>query len=130
MKDFFVLTTPAKRFRFIAWIEAASWLALLIGMCFKYLGGIDSAVRVPGMVHGAAFIAYVLIALATAVALSWNWKVALLALAAGVFPPFASLLFEWWAQREGHLAELSTDPRAAADAGPEVAVEAHVTLDA
>ena len=98
------MTHPASRFRLIALIEAITWGLLIIGMSVKYGAGIDSATMVPGMLHGIAFVAYVAIAFWTAVELGWNWKVTALALLAAI-PPFFSLLFEWWAQREGHLHE-------------------------
>ncbi|MGV9826675.1 MULTISPECIES: DUF3817 domain-containing protein [unclassified Gordonia (in: high G+C Gram-positive bacteria)] len=106
MTQLFNLSTPAKRFRFVAILEAITWLALLIAMYFKWVLGHTEAVRYPGMVHGIVFVAFVLIALATAVSLKWNRWVALLALVSSI-PPFGTIVFEWWAARAGHLAELS-----------------------
>ncbi len=37
MANVFDLSTTAKRFRFVAILEAFTWLGLLIGMAFKYL---------------------------------------------------------------------------------------------
>ena len=37
MLNFFDLSTTAKRFRFVAVLEAFTWLGLLIGMAFKYI---------------------------------------------------------------------------------------------
>ncbi|MGB3604826.1 DUF3817 domain-containing protein [Gordonia sp. (in: high G+C Gram-positive bacteria)] len=107
MNSFFDLSTPAKRFRFIAVIEAITWGLLLIGMGIKYGAGIDSATMVPGMLHGVAFIAYVILALLAARALNWDVKVLGLALIASL-PPFFSIIFEWWAKKNGHLGELSS----------------------
>lgn len=111
MSQFFNLTTPAKRFRFVAVLEAISWLALLIAMFFKWVLGHEEAVAVPGMVHGIVFIAFVLISIVTAVQLKWAAKVTLWALVSSI-PPFGTLVFEWWAQRNGHLAELSDEAAA------------------
>lgn len=103
------LSTTAKRFRFIALLEACTWLGLLIGMAFKYLPaeGTDLGVKVFGPIHGAAFLAYLPITLWTAFRLRWGVFTALLAVAAAM-PPFATAIFEVWAARSGRLAELST----------------------
>ncbi|WP_132993793.1 DUF3817 domain-containing protein [Gordonia zhaorongruii] len=108
MKDFFNLSTPAKRFRFIAVVEAITWAALLVGMAFKYGGGYESAVSVPGALHGAAFVIYLIVTLLTARALRWDIKILALAVIASV-PPFFTVWFETWARRKGHLGELSGD---------------------
>ncbi|GAB34454.1 DUF3817 domain-containing protein [Gordonia otitidis] len=112
MKQFLDLSTPAKRFRFVAVLEAITWAALLVAMFFKWVLGYTEAVAVPGMVHGIVFIAFVLISVVTAVSLRWSLSVTALALLSSL-PPFGTLVFEWWARRNGHLAELSateTDP--------------------
>ncbi len=109
MSQFFDLGSPAKRFRFVAVLEAITWLALLIAMFFKWVLGHTEAVAVPGMVHGIVFIAFVAISVVTAMQLRWSLKVTALALVSSI-PPFGTLVFEWWAQRNGHLAELSDLP--------------------
>ena len=106
MRQFFDLSTPAKRFRFVAVLEAITWAALLVAMFFKWVLGYTEAVAVPGMVHGIVFVAFVLISIVTAVSLRWSLGVTLLALISSI-PPFGTLVFEWWARRNGHLAELS-----------------------
>lgn len=102
----FDLSTPAKRFRFIAVLEAITWVILLVSMIVKYGAGNEDAVFVPGMLHGIVFVLYVLMSLVTARMLRWTPTVTLLALVASI-PPFGSVIFEWWAQRERHMAELS-----------------------
>lgn len=114
MTQFFDLSTPAKRFRFVAVLEAITWAALLVAMFFKWVLGHTQAVAVPGMVHGIVFIAFVLISLLTARSLTWDLKVTGLALVSSI-PPFGTLVFEWWARRNGHLAELSESSAPAAD---------------
>ncbi|AZG43887.1 DUF3817 domain-containing protein [Gordonia insulae] len=106
MSQFLDLSTPAKRFRLVAVLEAITWLALLIAMFFKWVLGHTEAVAVPGMVHGIVFVLFVLVSLVTAVQLRWRVGVTALALVSSI-PPFGTLVFEWWAQRNGHLAELS-----------------------
>lgn len=118
----FDLSTTAKRFRFVAIAEAVTWLALLIAMFFKWVLGHEEAVRIPGMVHGVVFVVFCVVALLTARQLKWSLLVTALALVSSI-PPFGTLVFEWWAARNGHLAELSTSPVAADGAiAPEVSV--------
>ncbi|MEU8901022.1 DUF3817 domain-containing protein [Nocardia sp. NPDC048505] len=108
MGNFFDLSTTAKRFRFIAVLEAISWLGLLIGMAFKYLpeNGNEIGVKIFGPVHGAIFVLFLLISLLAARELGWNAKTTLLALVSSI-PPFCTVLFEVWAVRAGKLGELS-----------------------
>ena len=106
MSHLFDLSTPAKRFRLVAILEAITWLALLIAMFFKWVLGHTEAVAIPGMVHGIVFVLFVVVSLVTAVQLRWSVVVTGLALISSI-PPFGTLVFEWWAQRNGHLAELS-----------------------
>lgn len=106
MGNFFDLRTTAKRFRFIAVLEAITWLALLIAMFFKWVLGHTEAVAVPGMVHGIVFVVFVIVSIITSVSLKWTPKITLLALISSI-PPFGTIVFERWAARNGHLAELS-----------------------
>jgi integral membrane protein len=110
MANIFDLSTWAKRFRFVAVLEAITWLGLLIGMAFKYLpaDGNEVGVKIFGPIHGAVFVLYVLVAIVTAKKLSWSLVTTFWALVASV-PPFGTIVFEAWAVRTGRLAELSTD---------------------
>ncbi|WP_200936609.1 DUF3817 domain-containing protein [Rhodococcus sp. Leaf278] len=109
MTNFFNLSSTATRFRFIAVLEAFTWLGLLIGMAFKYIpaDGNEIGVKIFGPIHGGVFVVYLVIAVLTAVKLKWDVKATLLALVAA-FPPFGTVIFEIWAARTGRLAELST----------------------
>ncbi|AUH69446.1 MULTISPECIES: DUF3817 domain-containing protein [Gordonia] len=106
MGNVFDVSTPAKRFRLIAVIEAITWGLLLISMGVKYGAGIDAATMVPGALHGVAFVVYLIITVLTARSLKWNLKVLALALVASI-PPFFTVWFEQWASKNGHLGELS-----------------------
>ena len=108
--DFFDLRTPAKRFRFVAVLEAVSWLGLLIGMAFKWLpeNGNEIGVKIFGPIHGGIFVLFVIVALITAKVLSWDLKTTFWALVSSI-PPFGTLVFEVWAVRSGRLAELSAE---------------------
>lgn len=109
MLNFFDLSTTAKRFRFIAVLEALTWLGLLIGMAFKYIpaDGNEIGVKIFGPIHGAVFVLYLVITVVTAVKLKWNLMTTALAAVASI-PPFGSVVFEIWAVRTGRLGELST----------------------
>lgn len=90
-------------FRVVAIAEAVSWAGLLIGMLFKYVIA-DNAVGVHvfGPIHGGVFMLYVLTVLALCRHFGWSLLVTLFALAASI-PPFATVVFEQWADRTGRL---------------------------
>ena len=95
--------TAASVFRIVAVAEALSWVGLLAGMYVKYVPQTSEVgVQVFGPVHGAVFIAYVVVALVAARVLGWSRWTTLLALAASV-PPLATVVFERWAGRTGRL---------------------------
>jgi integral membrane protein len=110
------LTAPrtiAGLFRAVAIAEAVSWALLLAGMFVKWvLRTSELGVQVAGPVHGAVFIAYVVVTLVTWRALRWDSATALLALAASV-PPLTTLWFERWATRTGRLPVARPVPPAA-----------------
>ncbi|MBR7513429.1 DUF3817 domain-containing protein, partial [Mycobacterium tuberculosis] len=72
MRQFFDLSTPAKRFRFVAVLEAITWAALLVAMFFKWVLGHTEAVAIPGMTHGIVFVLFVVISIVTAISLRWS----------------------------------------------------------
>lgn len=107
MGNVFDLSTVAKRFRFVAFLEAVSWFFLIIGMVCKRLPDpVTWPVKVFGMTHGAAFVVFVLVALLAWRELEWSTKTLLLALGSSI-PPFCTVVFEIWAVRTGKLGELS-----------------------
>jgi integral membrane protein len=90
-------------FRLLAVAEAFSWAALLAGMYFKWIAGTtELGVEIAGPVHGALFIGYGVAALVLWRLQRWPFRVALFAGLSAVFP-FATILFERWALRRGHL---------------------------
>ena len=97
--------SPAGRlFAAAAFFEALTWAGLLAGMFLKYVTGTtELGVWLFGRLHGAAFVAYVAVALFAAVRLRWPWWAALAALAAAI-PPLATLPLEIWFRRRGLLA--------------------------
>jgi len=91
--------------------EAVSWVGLLVGMYFKYLGSprTEIGVKVFGMAHGLIFIAFMLTGLLVGIAARWRAGTWLLALLAGVVP-LASVIFLIWADRTGRIVAPSTAP--------------------
>lgn len=90
-------------FRVVAVAEALSWAGLLVGMGFKYVWAEnETGVQVFGPIHGAIFVAYVLACLVVRGPLRWSAGTLLLGLVASV-PPFATWVFEAWADRTGRL---------------------------
>lgn len=105
-------------FRVVAFAEAVSWLGLLTGMFFKYVTESGEAgVKIFGPIHGGIFVLYVLVTLWVARPFRWSPGVLVLALVSAI-PPFATAIFEVWADRRGLIAEA---PRTGATDHPEPA---------
>ena len=104
-------------FRIIALTEAVTWIGLLIGMYFKYLGTprTEIGVKVFGMAHGLVFLAFVVAAVLVGRAFAWSASTWLLALL-GSIVPLGSVIFLIWAERTGR-----TSPRGAVVAAPPAA---------
>jgi integral membrane protein len=98
----FDVRSAAGWLRLVGLAEAVSWVGLLIGMYFKYLGSprTEVGVKVFGPIHGGIFIAFVVAAVATGVALRWAAGTWLLALLASIVP-LATVIFLIWADRTG-----------------------------
>jgi integral membrane protein len=98
------LRTKAGLFRVIALLEAVSWVGLLVGMYFKYLGNArtEIGVKVFGMAHGLVFIAFVVAALVVGVAYRGGVGTWLACLLASIVP-LCSVIFLIWADRTGRL---------------------------
>ena len=91
-------------FRLIAFAEAVSWVGLLVGMYFKYLGSprTEIGVKVFGMAHGLIFIAFIATGLLVGMAAKWPLRTWLLGLLASIVP-LASVMFLIWTDRSGQL---------------------------
>ncbi|MCW2690936.1 MAG: integral rane protein [Mycobacterium sp.] len=107
MTSAFDVRSTAGRFRLVALAEAVSWVGLLIGMYFKYLGTprTEIGVKVFGMVHGLVFIAFVVTVLLAGIAFKWTVGTWLLALLASIVP-LCSVIFLIWADRTGRIGDL------------------------
>ena len=90
------------------WSEAVSWVGLLIGLYFKYLGSTrtEIGVKVCGMAHGLIFIAFVMLGLLAGIAFKWAAGTWLLALLASVVP-LCSVIFLISADRTGRMGATS-----------------------
>ncbi|MGX9901603.1 DUF3817 domain-containing protein [Arthrobacter sp. SA17] len=90
-------------FKILAVAEAFSWTALLIGMFLKWVLRItELGVEIAGPIHGGLFIGYAIAALVLWRLQRWPFLVALFAGLSAVLP-FATLLFERWAEGRGYL---------------------------
>ena len=90
-------------FRIVAFVEALTWLGLLIGMYFKWIAEAGEAgVKIFGPLHGGVFVVCLVLALLTARAARWSFWTTFLALGASI-PPFFTVWFEVWAKRSGRL---------------------------
>jgi integral membrane protein len=95
--------SPLLVFRRVAIAEAVTWALLLTGMFLKYVTETtELGVRVFGMLHGVVFIAYCLTTILVAVDQRWSRGRLLLGLASAV-PPFATVLFDRYAEHRGEL---------------------------
>ena len=104
--------TVAAAFRTVAIAEAISWIGLLAGMFVKYVPETtEIGVQIFGPIHGAVFVAYVVVALAASRVLRWSPGTTLLALVASI-PPLATVWVERRLSRTGALAGVGTVPAA------------------
>ncbi len=93
----------AQAFRIAAFLEAATWAGLLVGMFLKYVTKTtEVGVQVFGQAHGLVFLAYAALTVVAGIRLRWGWWPTLVALAASV-PPMFTLLAERWLHRTGRL---------------------------
>jgi integral membrane protein len=95
--------SPLRLFRRVAIAEAVTWALLLVGMYLKYVSETtELGVRVGGMLHGVVFVAFCVTTVVVAVDQRWSVGRTLLGLVSAV-PPFATVLFDWYAERRGWL---------------------------
>lgn len=87
-------------YRIIALAEAGGWTLLIIGILVQHFSWPGKTVAVPitGQIHGTIFLAYFGILLTIYSSLRWSRRKFLVAILAGV-PPYGTLVFEQWAER-------------------------------
>ena len=88
-----------RTFRYVALAEATSFLALLVAAVIKRTADNESGVQILGPIHGALFIAYVLIALTIRAEVGWAGKQTIWILIGAVLP-FGGYVVDWWLLRE------------------------------
>jgi integral membrane protein len=77
---------PVRLLRPVALIEATTFLALLVASVIKHSGDGATGVSILGPIHGALFIAYVLLALWARDPEGWSGRTTLLVLLGAVLP--------------------------------------------
>lgn len=93
------MSSQSRAFKIVAFAEAVSWLALLIGMFFKHITKTtDLGVQICGPIHGVVFVTYVIIALRLWQERSWPAKEFGLGLLSSVIP-FMTIWFEKRAEK-------------------------------
>ena len=92
-----------KTFRWVALIEATTFLALLLATVIKHSDGGATGVSILGPIHGALFIAYVINVFAIRNAERWTPKVTFWILLGAVLP-FGGYVVDWWLARERRVA--------------------------
>jgi integral membrane protein len=85
-------------FRIVALAEATSFLALLVASYLKHSGEGEVGVSVLGPIHGALFVAYVLLALRLRERLRWSPTTTFWVLAGAVLP-FGGFVVDRWLVR-------------------------------
>jgi integral membrane protein len=88
-----------KAMRYIALVEATSFIALLVASYIKRTGGGELGVQILGPIHGGLFIAYVVIALNIRSQLGWSGPTTFWILV-GAVVPFGGYVVDWWLTRE------------------------------
>jgi integral membrane protein len=89
-----------KTFRIVALTEATSFLLLLVASVLKRTADAEIGVTVLGPIHGALFLAYVLIALNLRPEQGWSPKQSALILLGAVLPFGGYVVDRWLARRE------------------------------
>ncbi|WP_193046906.1 DUF3817 domain-containing protein [Mycolicibacterium baixiangningiae] len=109
MSGAFDLRTPVGWLRLVGLLEAVSWVGLLLGMYFKYLGSprTEVGVKVFGPVHGGVFVAFLVAAVVAGLALRWGIGTWLLALLASIVP-LGTVIFLIWAERSDRMSGVVT----------------------
>jgi integral membrane protein len=87
-----------RAFRYIAFLEATSFLALLVAAVIKRTDGGETGVEILGPIHGLLFIAYVVMALRLREEAGWSWKTTGWILLGAVLP-FGGYVVDWWLLR-------------------------------
>jgi integral membrane protein len=91
-----------RTFRYVALIEATTFLLLLMASYLKHVNDQPVGVAILGPIHGILFIAYVVIALNLREEQGWSVRTTLLILLGAVLP-FGGYVVDRWLDRNGRV---------------------------
>ena len=89
--------TP-RNFRYVALVEATTFLALLVASFIKHTGGSELGVKILGPIHGLLFLTYVLMVWQLHKETGWTGKQTFWILVGAVLP-FGGYVVDWWQLR-------------------------------
>jgi integral membrane protein len=89
---------PMRAFRWVAFLEATSFLALLVASFIKHSGNGEMGVTILGPIHGALFILYVVLVFVVRTDARWN-ATTTFAVLLGAVLPFGGYVVDWWLLR-------------------------------
>lgn len=95
----------------VTFVEATSWLGLLIGMIAKYGFDNETGVSIMGPVHGFLFVAFAFLLLITHVQEKWSVKKTVIAFLESI-PPFLGFFLGKRLLDEVRATEASATPAA------------------
>ncbi|GAA5493878.1 hypothetical protein Rhal01_00030 [Rubritalea halochordaticola] len=99
-----MLNSPIGRLRVISILEALSFIYLLFcSIYLKRMMGDDSAIRVPGMIHGVLFCVYCMALYQAMEKAGWTIKTAFLIFLTSLVP-IVPFFIEGWLKKEDHRA--------------------------
>lgn len=84
--------------RYVALVEATSFLVLLVATYIKYANDAPGGVQIMGPVHGTLFLAYVLIVLRIRATARWSSRTTLGVLLGAVLP-LGGFVVDGWLSR-------------------------------
>lgn len=84
-----------KTFRWVALIEATTFLMLIVASVIKHTGGSEVGVQTLGPIHGVFFMAYVGLALMLREAQKWSGRTTAIIVVAGMVP-FGGYVVDRW----------------------------------
>ncbi len=84
-----------KTFRIVALAEATSFLLLLVASVVKRAADEPIGVEILGPIHGALFVAYLVLALLVKVHRGWSIPTTLVVMAGSVVP-LGGYVVDWW----------------------------------
>lgn len=87
--------SSVRTLRYVALVEATSFLVLLVATYFKYADDSPVGVQIMGPIHGILFVTYVSIALNVRVRAGWSNRTTFLVLL-GAVVPFGGFVVDRW----------------------------------